>query len=465
MTLISVPAAVNQQSMINGPVSALYSWNPNVNCVPMVVTIEQILGNQTNSQGGASMNGSMFSPGITSPYGAANAKSWLTPSSTTPPGWISPGPSCTVTNVQGQVVSAFVQINGVQRDYRNDNNWNSTFQPINGGSAYRTNAQSDTSFNIFPPGDGTCDSTNNTGCMHSLHVAIDPDWKAAGYCGSNTACDNNTLVGETAAYKSLIDVQGFVFWNPESSTDSSHNFSGWELHPLTAWRISNVPPDYTLSANPNPLPVFSGKSANSTISVDTFNLFSGNISFTATVSPGTNSSGPPPTATMNPSAVTITSGGTGKSVLTVSTMPSTTGNWTVTIFGNNGTLYRAVRLTAYITDFSLAANPASISVPIGSSGQSTLTMVSINGFLGAVSLAAQISPGSLAASLSPSQPTASLSSSMVSLLPKGTASEIIDVSVPLLTAPGTYLVTVTATSGGVSHTSILTVTVTVAGIL
>ncbi|TMI51964.1 hypothetical protein E6H15_08460 [Candidatus Bathyarchaeota archaeon] len=48
------------------------SWNPSVNCAPMVVTIEQVLGSQTNSMGGATQNGSMFNPGITSPVGSAS---------------------------------------------------------------------------------------------------------------------------------------------------------------------------------------------------------------------------------------------------------------------------------------------------------------------------------------------------------------------------------------------------------
>src|SRR6059036_1010758 len=65
------------------------SWNPSVNCTPIVVTIEQVLGSQTNSMGGATGNGSMFYPGTTSPVGSA--KRWLTPGPT-PPGWVSPGP-------------------------------------------------------------------------------------------------------------------------------------------------------------------------------------------------------------------------------------------------------------------------------------------------------------------------------------------------------------------------------------
>jgi len=189
----------------------------------------------------------MFNPGITSPYGPENTKRWLSPTSSTPPGWISPGPPCTITNANGQVVSAFVQINGVQRGYRNEEDWNSSFMPVNGGTNYPNGPQSDSTFNIFTPGYftpgyGPCYSGNTTGCMHSVHVEIDHDWKGASYCGPSTACDNNTLVAQTTAYQTKLDVQGFVFWDQDHLNESTHNFSGWELHPLTAWRISTTPP-------------------------------------------------------------------------------------------------------------------------------------------------------------------------------------------------------------------------------
>src|SRR5438128_11639988 len=149
------------------------SWNSKVQCTPLVVTVEQIIGNQSSPLGGATESGSMFNPGMTSPYGPENTKRWLTPTSSTPPGWISPGQPCTITNSNGQVVSAFVQINGVQRGYRNEEDWNNTFMPVNGGTRYPNGPQSDSTFNIFTPGYftpgfGSCYSGNTTGCMHSI---------------------------------------------------------------------------------------------------------------------------------------------------------------------------------------------------------------------------------------------------------------------------------------------------------
>jgi len=456
--LSSHPGVILPMAMASAPsTSGLSSWNPNVKCTPIVVTVEQILGNQTNSLGGATENGSIFNPGITSSYGPDNTKRWLTPSSMTPPGWVSPGPPCTITNAQGQVVSAFVQINGVERSYPGDFNWNQAFVPINGGANYTNGLQSDTAFNVLTPGYSLCTSANTTNCMHMIHVQIDRDWKGAGYCGPSTSCDNSTLVAETAPYMTLIDVQGFVFWNPNDLDDNAHGFSGWELHPLTAWRISS----FYVSANPNPLPVMPGQSSTSTISVSASSQFSGSVSFTATVSSGPSSRGPTPTAAVNPSSMFLQASGVGSATLTVATASSDAGNYTVTVTGANGNMTRNVSVTVYVVDFSIQANPSSLSVPIGSSSQSTIMLASINDFTGDVSLTSQVSP----ASISLSGPTATLSPSVVSLASGGSGSAVLTVSASLLTTPGTYTVTVTGSSGGVSHTTTVNITVTVAGII
>jgi len=453
---LDLPRPVAAASTDNG----LYSWNPKVGCTPVLVTVEQIVGNQTGTLGGATEQGSVFNPGITSPYGPDNTKRWLAPSSSTPAGWISPGPPCSLTNANGQIVSAFVQINGVQRSYRAEEDWNTTFQSINGGTAYPNGPQSDSTFNILTPGYSTCDSTNTTGCMHTLHAEIDHDWKGASYCGPFTACDNNTLVSETAAYKSLIDVQGFVFWDPDHLTDAAHSFSGWELHPLTAWRISNTPADFSLTATSDKLSVLTGQSGNSTITLDTFNLFSGNVSFSTTVSPTSSTTGSIPTATMTPSSILVSPGGIGRSILTVTTAASSLGNYTVLVKATCGNLTRFVSVAVNIVDFSITTNPTSLSIPIGSSGTSTLKLTSINGFSGGIGISAQVTPASLTAGLSPSNPTVTLSPSTVNLQSNSSGSSTLTVSASLLTTPGAYAVTITAKSGNVSHTTQLAVTVT-----
>src|SRR5438309_10730453 len=81
MAAILIPAQLGlfPASAMASPSTGLTSWNPNVNCTPTLVTVEQIVGNQTGPQGGATHGGSVFNPGITSTDGPANSDSWLTP--------------------------------------------------------------------------------------------------------------------------------------------------------------------------------------------------------------------------------------------------------------------------------------------------------------------------------------------------------------------------------------------------
>jgi len=341
--------------------------------------------------------------------------------------------------------------------------------PINGGTKYPNGPQSDTTFNIFTPGYGTCISSNTTGCMHNIHVEIDHDWKGASYCGPYTSCDNNTLVAQTTAYLTGLDVQGFVFWDPDHLNETSHNFSGWELHPLTAWKVPYWAPDFHLSANPSRITVLAGQPAVSKITLDTFNLFTGNVSFSTTVSPSSNASrvGPTPVATMTPSSVLLPSNGLfiANSQLTVTSTVPSAGNYTIVVRGTSGNLTRTVSVVVNIMDFSISANPTSLSMSVGSSGTSTLTLASFNGFTGNLSLTAQVTPTDLTAGVSPVTPSASLSSTSLSLQPNGTNAATLTVSASLLTTPGTYIVTITASNGTVSRTTTVTVTVTVLGLL
>src|SRR5213596_3293890 len=69
------------------------SWNPEVQCTPLIVRITDITANQTSS---GSFSVSPLTPG------------------TTPRGWVAPGPPCTVTNSKG-TTSLFVEIDGIER--------------------------------------------------------------------------------------------------------------------------------------------------------------------------------------------------------------------------------------------------------------------------------------------------------------------------------------------------------------
>src|SRR5437879_8575182 len=101
---------------------------------------------------------------------------------------------------------------------------------------------SDTTFSIYTPGFNHvnsigCSATNTTGCVHTIHVEFDHDWKAAEYCGPNTVCDPHAMaVGpvSSAVDKTLIDFQGFIYLDPDHASDDAHTYHGWQPPPRTS---------------------------------------------------------------------------------------------------------------------------------------------------------------------------------------------------------------------------------------
>ncbi len=99
-------------------------------------------------------------------------------------------------------------------------------------------------------------------------------------------------------------------------------------------------------------------------------------------------------------------------------------------------------------DFSLSANPTSVTVAQGSTGTSTITVTPLNGFNGSVTLSASGLPSGVTAGFSPNPTT---STSTLTLTASATA------------ATGTSTVTITGVSGSLTHTTTLSLTVTSSG--
>ncbi len=106
-------------------------------------------------------------------------------------------------------------------------------------------------------------------------------------------------------------------------------------------------------------------------------------------------------------------------------------------------------------DFSIGASPNSLTITCSGSGTSTMTLTSLNSLSGTASLSASISSSDLILIW----PTVSVSPGSVTLAADGTAMSTLTVSTSLLTTPGTYTVTVTATIGSITHSVSLTVVV------
>ncbi|GCE20781.1 hypothetical protein [Dictyobacter kobayashii] len=101
-------------------------------------------------------------------------------------------------------------------------------------------------------------------------------------------------------------------------------------------------------------------------------------------------------------------------------------------------------------DFSISANPGSLSIAQGGNGSATISTAVTSGSAATVSLTASVSPSGPTASLSPTSVTAGGSSTLT-------------VSVGSSVAAGTYTVTVNGTEGSANHSTSVTVTVTSSG--
>src|SRR5205807_1115275 len=305
----------------------------------------------------------------------------------------------------------------------------------------------DTTANVLDP---NCASSNVYLCR--IHVEIDQAWKSAGIAPQNPPSTTQ-----------LFDIQGFVYWDCCHDNDQWHSYSGWELHALTAWRLSSsATPDFSLSNSPQPLSVTKGLSSTDTITVTSLDNFAGTVSLTATPDPAIANT---TTVAVNPASVSIAAGGSGTSILTVQTSRSTpTGSYSITVKGTSGYVWHPLTVLVVINapppDFSISASPTSMSIALGASGTATITLQSLYNFNSTVSLTSSVAPVDTTSSLSPNDPSASFSPSSVTLTPNGTGTSTLTVSTSLLTVPGTYTVTITASSGTISHSTTVTVTVT-----
>src|SRR2546427_2477601 len=300
------------------------AWNPGVSCTPTTVRITDITANQT---GTSSFNANPFSPGITTTVGGGDAKRWLTPGPTTS-GWHSPGPACTITNNFGKQQGVFVEIDGVKRASAVFEDSSTSYDPTNGGGSYGGPIFNDFTFNIYDPAivsnyGTSCTTAKDLTCYGRIHLEIDHDWQAAKYCGSGTACDPNALNSQTTQGVTLIDFQGFVYWDGNNANSASHSFSGWELHPLTGWRIHQSTLNVGISFTPSS-PV--------TGQVVTFNgtASGGTAPYTFSWTLGDGATG-----TGNPATHTYTASGSYSAGLSVTDSKGATGaaSTTVTVTG------------------------------------------------------------------------------------------------------------------------------------
>jgi hypothetical protein len=196
-------------------------------------------------------------------------------------------------------------------------------------------------------------------------------------------------------------------------------------------------PDYSLTASPTTRSVTQGQSTTYAIGVSPIAGFNGSVPLGASSLAGT-------TITFSPPSASPAAGST----MTVTTSTSTPiGNNTITITGSDSAHTTTVTLSVQTPapDFTISAAPSSRSVVHGSSTTYTVTIGKVNAFSGSVTLSVSGLPSRATATLSPN-PT--------------TSSSTLTVSTRSRTPVGTSILTITGTSGTLSHKTTVTLKTT-----
>jgi hypothetical protein len=288
-------------------------------------------------------------------------------------------------------------------------------------------------------------STPDIYYSHRFLLDFDGDGLDAADCGTVDVCSGSFSSSSPTS-------------TPTFTAGKAGNFSYYcTFHQVMVGTFEVQPvPDYSLSASPSSLSIIQGTNANSTITVSSTDNFMGAITLSASSSPA----GPSMTFQSNPVAVPPSGSGTSK--LTISVPPTTpVGSYTVTINGMNGTTTRSATVSVAVTappvpDFDISTNPTTLTVSPGSSATASVTLNSLNGLSGTVSLSASVSPLG---------PQVSISPTMVTLTSGGSATATLTVvtsgsgvySSP--TATGSYTITITATDSSLSHSATIPFTV------
>src|SRR5947208_919864 len=279
-------------------------------------------------------------------------------------------------------------------------------------------------------------SNGDSGVYHQFLLDVDKDGTDVSDCSpSADPCTGVTTTGGTVTFK--------------ASTDGSFTYY-CTVHPGSMKGMFIVqPPGFSMAPNPSSLTILQGSSSASTISLSSEHGFTGTINLGASVSPTG------PTASMMPTSVSVSPGSPATSTVIVSTSASTPGGtYTVTVNGASGstTNTTTVLVTITVPHFSITSSPASLSVIQGvSSNSSTITLTSLNGFSGTITLTSRVSQAALSLSFNPASVTISSGGSGTSTMTVSTST----------TPPGFYTATINGTSGSTANMTTVNITVTI----
>ena len=233
----------------------------------------------------------------------------------------------------------------------------------------------------------------------------------------------------------------------EVRVNGQDNSWSWIVNEVEVW-ANQTSTDFTLTATPASRTVTVGGATTYTATAAPLNGFTGAVALTVSGLPaGT-------TGSFNPTSIT---GGSGNSTLTVTTSGTTpVGSYTLTLTGTNGSLIHSATVTLVVSsvsggDFSLAASPSQQTVVAGNGTTFTGTVSPLSGFTGTVNLAVSGLPSGANGAFSPAA------------VAGGSGSSTLTITTTSTTSAGWYILTMTGTSGSLSHSANVTLVVNPVG--
>ena len=236
-----------------------------------------------------------------------------------------------------------------------------------------------------------------------------------------------------------------VFWwawpvQPPAANDTDYNPRGKPV--ISVLQTFQGPPSgaatFNLAVNPVSMSVVQGSSASAVVAINPSGGFSSPVTLTVSGLPAGFTVTPNPT-TVSTATATLTIG------VATSVATGTTATAAVTGSGGGVTSSTNIKISVVAPDFSLTASPSQTNVRQGGTATSSVNITRIGAFAGAVTFTASNLPSGVTASFSPA--SASGTSSTVTFTATSSAALI------------SSSVLITGTSGGLTHTTNVNLTV------
>jgi uncharacterized membrane protein len=256
-----------------------------------------------------------------------------------------------------------------------------------------------------------------------------------------SAALNQSVISATTF--SVLTVTASAAITPGPYTVTVTGVEGSITHTVSVTvNVTANPSDFSISATPNSINMVQGASATSSITTALVTGGVDTISLSVTAPAGL-------TATL--SATSVATGGGATLTVTASATVTPGGGYTVTITGVGSSSTHSVTVQVGVisanSDFSISANPTTLSLVQGASGTSSIGTTFVTGTPDLIRLSAT----------APAGVTATLSTTLVNA---GGGATLTVAASPTV-APGSYTVTVTGVENGVLGPSTHSVSVTV----